>query len=76
MTIAGQGEYLLPSRAVLVMTAAEGGRVEQSRNDIRFRNYQKFGTELKIIEDDIIDEDVPQEKPQQQTPQKPPEKKP
>src|SRR5438270_1082392 len=76
VTIQGQGDYLLPSRAVLVMTAAQGGRVEQSRNDIRFRNYQKFGTELKIIEDDIIDEDVPQEKPQKQTPQKPPEKKP
>ena len=75
VTIQGQGDYLLPSRAVLVMTAAEGGRAGQSRNDIRFRNYQKFGTELKIIEDDIIDEDVPQEKPQQQ-PQKPPEKKP
>lgn len=75
VSIQGQGDYLLPSRAVLVMTASEGGRTGQSRNDIRFRNYQKFGTELKIIEDDIIDEDVPQEKPQQK-PQKPPEKKP
>ena len=73
VTIQGQGDYLLPSRAVLVMTAAEGGRVEQSRNDIRFRNYQKYGSELKIIDDDIIDEDTPQDKPQ---PTKPPEKKP
>ena len=62
VTIAGQGDYLLPARAVLVMTAVEGGRVGQSRNDIRFRNYQKFGTELKIIDDDIID-DAPPEKP-------------
>ena len=75
VTIPGQGDYLLPSRAVLVMTAAEGGRVEQSRNDIRFRNYQKYGSELKIIDDDIIDDDAPQEKPQPK-PQKPPEKKP
>ena len=63
VTIPGQGEYLLPSRVVLVMTAAGGGRVEQSRNEIRFRNYQKFGTELKIIDEDIVDEDAPPEKP-------------
>jgi hypothetical protein len=69
--IPGQGEYLLPARSVLVMTVAERGETAQFRNEIRFRNYQKFGTELKIIDDDIIDEDVPPEKPQ-----KPPEKKP
>src|SRR5205814_149604 len=63
VTIAGQGDYLLPSRSVIVMTLAERGQLAQFRNDIRFRNYQKFGTELKIIEDDIIDEDVSPEKP-------------
>jgi hypothetical protein len=67
VTIPGQGEYLLPSRSVLVMTLAENGQSGQFRNDIRFRNYQKFGTELKILDDDIIDEE---------TPPKPPEKKP
>src|SRR5437868_4058214 len=56
VTIAGQGDYLLPSRSVIVMTLAEREQLVQFRNDIRFRNYQKFGTELKIIEDDIIDE--------------------
>jgi hypothetical protein len=71
VTIQGQGEYLLPARSVLVMTASDRGRVEQSRNDIRFRNYQKYGSELKIIDDDIIDEEPPQA-----TPQKPTEKKP
>jgi hypothetical protein len=75
VAIPSKGDYLLPSRAVLVMTAAEGGRVEQTRNDIRFRNYQKYGSELKIIDDDIIDDDAPQDKPQPK-PQKPPEKKP
>ncbi|HEV3469808.1 MAG TPA: hypothetical protein VG148_10845 [Pyrinomonadaceae bacterium] len=58
--IEGQGEYLLPSRAVLVMTVAEGGRLEQHRNDIRFRNYQKYGTEIRIIEDDVIEDEPPQ----------------
>ena len=71
VTIPGRGEYLLPERSVLVMTASDRGRVEQSRNDIRFRNYQKYGSELKIIDDDIIEEETPPA-----TPQKPPEKKP
>ena len=71
VTIPGQGEYLLPSRSVLVMTVAERGQTAQFRNEIRFRNYQKFGTELKILDDDILDEEVPAE-----APQRPPERKP
>jgi hypothetical protein len=76
VTIPGQGEYLLPARSVVVMTVNERGQTAQFRNDIRFRNYQKFGTELKIIEedDDLFEEPAP-EKPNQQAP-KPPEKKP
>jgi len=61
--IPGQGEYLLPSRSVVVMTVSERGELAQFRNDIRFRNYQKFGTELKILDDDILDEEVPAETP-------------
>jgi hypothetical protein len=72
VTIPGQGEYLLPSRSVVVMTRADRGESAQSRNDIRFTNYQKYGSELKILDDDIIDEEVPQETP----PPKPPRKKP
>ena len=76
VTIPGQGEYLLPARSVVVMTVNERGQTAQFRNDIRFRNYQKFGTELKIIEDDdFIEEPVP-ETPNQEAPPKPPEKKP
>ncbi|HST54206.1 MAG TPA: hypothetical protein VLJ61_19515 [Pyrinomonadaceae bacterium] len=75
VTISGQGEYLLPSHSVLIMTRADRDQVVQFRNDIRFRNYQKFGTELKIIEDDDVVDDAPPDKPQPQ-PQKPPEKKP
>jgi hypothetical protein len=76
VTIPGQGEYLLPARSVVVMTVNERGQTAQFRNDIRFRNYQKFGTELKIIEDDdFIEEPVPST-PNQEAPPKPPEKKP
>jgi len=48
-------KYLLPSDAELRLTAAVGNQSIQTRNEIRFRNYQKFGAEVKIIED--IDED-------------------
>ncbi|MGB8508929.1 MAG: hypothetical protein WCD76_11015 [Pyrinomonadaceae bacterium] len=68
VTIAEQ-KYLLPSRAVLEMTARERDQIFQSRNDIRFRNYQKYGTEIKIIEEDIIDDEGTVKPP-------PPEKKP
>jgi hypothetical protein len=73
VTIPGQGEYLLPSHSVIIMTVAERGQAAQYRNEIRFRNYQKFGAELKILDDDIIDEDVPKETPP--PPAKPPENK-
>ncbi len=70
VNIPGQGDYLLPSHAVLVMTANEGGRLTQHRNDIRFRNYQKFGTELKILDEDDLEE-VPEEKAPEKKPEKP-----
>ena len=72
VTIPGQGEYLLPARSVVVMTRLARGEAVQFRNEIRFRNYQKYGTELRILDDDILDEEVPQETPAP----KPPEKNP
>jgi len=33
--------------------------VLQSRNDVRFRNYQKFGAELKVIDEVGEDDDPP-----------------
>lgn len=54
-------QYLLPSNAELKMTATVGNQSIQTRNEIRFRNYQKFGAEVKIIED--IEPDEPEKKP-------------
>jgi hypothetical protein len=73
VAIPGQGEYLLPSRSVVVMTRLSRGETVQFRNEINFRNYQKYGTELKILDDDVLDEEVPAEAA---PPPKPPEKKP
>jgi len=70
VNIPGQGEYLLPSRAVLVMSVNDGLRTSQHRNDIHFRNYQKFGTELKILDEDDLEE-VPEEKAPEKKPEKP-----
>ena len=73
VTIPGQGEYLLPARSVVVMTRASRGETVQFRNQIQFRNYQKYGTELKILDDDFVEGEVPPEEP---AAPKPPEKKP
>lgn len=61
----GEREYLLPARAVVEMTARQmAEEFFQTRNDVRFRNYQKYGTEVKILDDDqIIDESEPEKKP-------------
>ena len=78
VTIA-EARHLLPVAAEAIFTATapvtyydprRGGRTTevqtfQSRNEIRFRNYQKFGTEVKILEDD----DFPAEPPAEKKPQ-------
>lgn len=66
VTIA-ENKYLLPIRSDIQLTMVSRGQSTQSRNEIRFRGYQKFGAELKVI-DEIDDKDFPPDKPE------PPEK--
>ena len=61
VTISEQ-KYMLPTHSEIRMTQSNKGVTVQSRNEIRFRDYQKFGAELKVI-DEIDDEDFPPEKP-------------
>ncbi len=61
VTIAEQ-RYMLPTRSDVLITAVNRNQVVQSRLDIRFRGYQKFGAELKVI-DEIDEKDFPPEKP-------------
>jgi len=50
--------YLMPLRAELELTVGrDADNIVQSRNDIRFRNYRKFGSSLEITIDD--DEEPP-----------------
>lgn len=58
----GERKYVLPTRSVILMTSFHNREVVQSRNEIRFRGYQKFGAELKVI-DEIDEKDIPPEKP-------------
>jgi hypothetical protein len=60
--------HLLPSRAVVELTARDRGQTEQTRNEILFRGYRKFGAEVKII--DVDEKDFPPEKPEEE-PKKP-----
>ncbi|MFY9621127.1 MAG: hypothetical protein WAM70_20265 [Pyrinomonadaceae bacterium] len=60
--------HLLPSRALIELTSRLGARTEQTRNDILFRGYRKFGTEVKIT--DIDETDFPTDPPEDE-PKKP-----
>ncbi|MBV9960052.1 MAG: hypothetical protein JO360_16620 [Acidobacteria bacterium] len=63
VTIADQ-RYLLPSQAESIVASMQGPQLTlfQTRNDTRFRGYQKYGSEVKVIEEDIV-EDPPEQKP-------------
>lgn len=58
----GERKYLLPTQSEILMTTIQGNIVLQSRNAIRFRSYQKFGAELKVI-DEVGEDDIPPDPP-------------
>jgi hypothetical protein len=58
-----ENKYLLPTHSEILLTDVRGSQSQQSRNEIRFRSYQKFGAELKVI-DEIDEKDFPPEKPE------------
>ena len=55
-------KYLLPLVSDVRLTSKEDKRMFETRNVIRFKDYQKYGSEVKILDDD---EEVPEEKPNQ-----------
>jgi hypothetical protein len=58
-TIADE-KYLLPLVSDVRVTVRDKARLFETRNLIRFKNYQKYGTEVKIVEADS--EPEPEEK--------------
>jgi hypothetical protein len=69
-------KHLLPSRAVVQLTSRDRAQTEETRNEILFRGYRKFGAEVKII--DIDEKDFPPDKPEEEPkkPEAPPALKP
>ena len=47
------GKYLLPSVSDVRLTSREGSQLFETRNVIRFKEYQKYGTDVVIRDDDI-----------------------
>jgi hypothetical protein len=62
-------KYLLPIHSEILMTTNQVKFILQSRNDVRFRSYQKFGAELKVV-DEVGEDDDPADTPK--APPKPP----
>lgn len=56
-------KYLLPMLSDVRLTMRERMAVFETRNLIRFKDYQKYGSEVKILDDDI--------KPEPEAPPKP-----
>jgi len=63
-------KYLLPTHSEILLTTVNPKFVLQSRNDVRFRGYQKFGAELKVVDEVGEDDDEPPPPPK---PIKPPQ---
>lgn len=57
----GDEKYLLPLLSDVRLTSRQDRQAFETRNVIRFKDYQKYGSEVKILDDD---EEVPEEKPQ------------
>ena len=54
-------KYLLPLLSDVRLTSKEGKQTYETRNVIRFKDYQKYGSEVQILDE----EEVPEEKPNQ-----------
>ncbi len=52
-------KYLLPTLSDVRLTSRESNQLYETRNVIRFKDYQKYGSEVTIIEEDITPEDKP-----------------
>ena len=63
-------KYLLPTHSEILLTTVNPKFVLQSRNDVRLRGYQKYGAELKVV-DEVGEDDEPPPPPPK--PVKPPQ---
>ncbi|MEP7212637.1 MAG: hypothetical protein ABI791_06160 [Acidobacteriota bacterium] len=66
-TTISQEKYLLPLVSDVRLTFRENSKVFETRNLIRFKDYQKYGTDVQIVEED----NAPPEETTPPAPQKP-----
>ena len=52
-------KYLLPSLSDVRLTSRESGKLYETRNVIKFKEYQKYGSEVRILDDDLKPEPEP-----------------
>jgi len=52
-------KYLLPSLSDVRLTSRYGREMYETRNVIRFKDYQKYGSEVRILDDDEVIEETP-----------------
>jgi hypothetical protein len=52
-------KYLLPLVSDVRLTSRYGREMYETRNVIRFKDYQKYGSEVKILDDDEVVEEAP-----------------
>lgn len=57
VTIADE-KYLLPSLSDVRLTSRYGRQMYETRNVIRFKEYQKYGSEVRILDDDEVPEET------------------
>ncbi|MCU0237805.1 MAG: hypothetical protein MUC29_00025 [Pyrinomonadaceae bacterium] len=57
----GSEKYILPIFSEVKLTARQDRELYETRNQIRFKEYQKFGTEIKILDDDVVEEEKTKE---------------
>jgi len=57
-------KYLLPLLSDVRLTMREKAKVFETRNLIKFKDYQKYGSEVRILDDDVKPDPEP-------TPKKP-----
>lgn len=60
-TTISEERFLLPLLSDVRLTHRDKGRTFETRNVIRFRDYQKYGTEVKVLEEDDVP--IEEEKP-------------
>jgi hypothetical protein len=54
-------KYLLPSLSDVRLTLSDRSKLFETRNLIRFRDYQKYGTDVRILDEDVMPDET--EKP-------------